>query len=207
MAGAITERLVGTRRPEPAIPPFPVERFTVDEYLQIVREGILPQDRRFELLEGWIVPKLSRNPPRDSALNRLQRRLILMLGDAWVVRGQSAARLSESVPEPDIAVAIGPEARYDDAHPTYAEMRIAIEVADSSLSEDRTLKLRIYARNRIPEYWIVNLVNRRVEAYKRPRSGRVPSYRIRTIFGLKARLPVVLDGKSLGEIIVADILP
>ena len=192
---------------EPAIPPLPVQRFTVDEYFQIIRAGILPQDRRYELLEGWIVPKMSRNPPHDSALFRLHRRLLLLLGEEWVARAQSAARMTESVPEPDIAVAVGPEDRYDDAHPTFADMRLAIEIADSSLAEDRTLKLRIYARNRIPEYWIVNLVDRRVEVYTRPRAGRVPAYRSRTEYGPGDKVPVTLGGEHLGEIIVDDILP
>jgi Uma2 family endonuclease len=115
--------------------------------------------------------------------------------------------MTESVPEPDIAVAVGPEDLYDDAHPTFADMRLTVEVADSSLVEDRTMKLRIYARHRIPEYWIVNLVDRRVEVYTRPRAGRVPAYRVRTDYGPGEKVPVVLGGDTLGGISVDDILP
>ena len=51
----------------PVVPPVPVRRFTVDEYHQMIRAGILGEDDDVELLEGWIVPKMPRNPAHECA--------------------------------------------------------------------------------------------------------------------------------------------
>ena len=59
---------------------------------------------------------------------------------------------------------------------------LLVEVADSSLDDDSTDKLRLYAAERIAQYWIVNLIDRRVEGYTNPRGGKAPGYRTRTAF-------------------------
>src|SRR3954466_14379948 len=98
----------------PRQPPFPVAGFTLDQYHRMIRSGVFDEDERVELLKGWVTPKMPRNPPHDSTVTRTHRALRSRLGDEWVVRPQCAATLGDSEPEPDVAVAAGPDGRYDD---------------------------------------------------------------------------------------------
>jgi hypothetical protein len=85
------------------------------------------------------------------------------------VRVQSPLALSDdSEPEPDIAVV--PAAEYRRAHPTQA--LLVVEVADTSVQKDRGIKTALYATADIPEFWLVNLIDRVVEIHRTPVSGR-----------------------------------
>jgi Uma2 family endonuclease len=72
----------------------------------------------------------------------------------------------ESAPEPDLAVVRGRHADYRHEHP--ARAALVVEIAESSLAFDRVHKGSLYARAGIPDYWIVNLVDRVVEVYREP---------------------------------------
>lgn len=193
----------------PAVPPLPVRRFTVDEYHHLIKTGFFREDDRIELLNGWIVAKMGINPPHASAVTRLSRRLARLLGESWLVREQSSItiRPSDSEPEPDIAVVPGPEDAYDAHHPYPKDIALLVEVADSSLAEDRGEKLLTYAAARIAVYWIVNLVDRRVEVYTQPRAGKNPSYKRQMNYGPEDTVPVVILGKPVGRIAVKELLP
>jgi Uma2 family endonuclease len=189
------------------VPPVPVIRFSVDDYELMIREGILAEPERLELLDGWIVPKVTHNPRHDSAVFRLHRRLLRLLSDDWIVRVQSSISITLSLPEPDLVVARGPEDLYDLARPSPNDIALLVEVADSTLRQDQTVKLELYARDRIPLYWIVNLVGNRIEVYSQPRGGKHPGYKKRAVYGLADRVPVVLRGKHVGEIRAREVLP
>jgi hypothetical protein len=193
----------------PATPPpdFEVMRFTVDDYERMIASGTIAEDDRVELLDGWIVAKMPHNAPHDSSVNRLQRRLMRLLGDEWLVRGQSSARLDTSVPEPDLAVVPGPEERYDTRRPRPVDLQMVAEVADSSLARDRGQKLRMYARNRVRVYWIVNLRERVIEVYTLPRGGKSPTYRQCDVYAHGQTVPVVVGGRTLGSLSVSELLP
>jgi Uma2 family endonuclease len=92
-------------------------------------------------------------------------------------------------------------------HPAPADVALVVEVADSSLELDRTEKLRVYARARIPVYWIVNIPDMQIEAYSQPRGGRSPTYRQRRDYLPAEMIPVVIAGQSAGTIAVRDLLP
>jgi Uma2 family endonuclease len=77
-------------------------------------------------------------------------------------------------------VAVGPEAEYQHRHPGPRDLLFLIKVSDSTLDDDTTTKLRLYAAEKVIQYWVVNLVDRRVEVYTHPRCGKTPSYRTRT---------------------------
>ncbi len=87
-------------------------------------------------------------------------------------------------------------------------MGVLVEVADSSLGRDRGIKKRVYARAKVSVYWIVNLIDRCVEVYTNP-SGPTenPDYDLPQVYGENDRVPVVLDGKEIGQIEVKAILP
>jgi Uma2 family endonuclease len=181
-------------------------RFTVAEYQRMAYAGAFDKVR-VELLDGWIVDKKMHNPPHDFTFNRLNGRLIRMLTGEWVVRNQSTILLRRSVPEPDLVVARGPEETYAERHPGPKDTVLVVEVSDATLSSDRGFKGALYARARIPIYWIVNLVNHRVEVYTDPKAGRSPAYRARSDCAVDESVPLVLDGREIARIPVREILP
>src|SRR3954451_24966564 len=80
-------------------------QFSVAEYHKLIDIGILTEDDNLELLEGYLVHKMSRNPPHDGTLQLLLLALQLVLPAAWCLRLQSAITLADSEPEPDVAIA------------------------------------------------------------------------------------------------------
>jgi Uma2 family endonuclease len=202
MASATT-----THPKEIASDPRPVHRFTVDQYEHLAETGVLTADDRVELLEGVIVDKVTQNPPHNAAIDLARGALQPLLRPGWIIREQKAVRLSDSEPEPDLAVVRGPVKRYAKRHPTPQDIAQAVEAADASLADDRNRKGRVYARSLIPIYWIINLVERKVEVYTQPKGGRVPGYRERRDYGPGESIPVVIAGREVGVVAVRDLLP
>jgi Uma2 family endonuclease len=187
-------------------PPLPMYRFTVEQYHRMIENGVFG-DSRVELIEGWIVQKMTHNPPHDGTVLLVQTELLKRLPAEWVLRVQSAITLSDSEPEPDLAVAVGPARRYVRTHPRPRDLALLVEVADTILDEDRGVKQRLYARNRVHCYWIVNLNDLVVEVYTGPRGGRSPGYRERHDYGPDDSVPLTIDGQELAPIPVRDMLP
>jgi Uma2 family endonuclease len=93
--------------------------------------------------------------------------LRLVFPQGFDVRTQLPLALGEySEPEPDVAVVVGSARDYANAHPTTAVL--VVEIADSTLALDRHTKASLYAAAGVPEYWIVNLVERQIEIYREP---------------------------------------
>ena len=186
-----------------AAEPSPPLRHTSEQYFRLVSEQVLHGDDSVELLEGVIVARSRQNPHHASGVWRAQRALATAVGDRTVVRAQSPLIAGHhSVPEPDVAVVPGCAADYEHAHPTTA--LLVVEVADSSLLQDRLTKAAIYAAAEIPELWIVNLRDGWVEVARAPEpAGR----RYTTAF-------VARRGERLGilalqavSVLVDDLLP
>lgn len=147
--------------------PQPEPLFTAERYFALVDEGVLQPDDRVELLEGVIVAMPPQSPPHAGYLNLIAHRLSELIGARAAVRTQGPLPVSIlSVPEPDIAVVPGTDADYLERHPTTA--LLLVEVAATSLPQDRLTKAAIYAAAGIPEYWIVNLRDRALEILREP---------------------------------------
>lgn len=142
----------------------------LDEYHRMIDTGILDEDERVELLGGVIVEMSPQSKRHALSTQRLTRLLARFLPDHLAVRPQLplTITLEASEPEPDLAVVTALEAEQSERHPERA--LLVIEVAADSLQKDRGVKSRLYARAGIPEYWIVNLVDDQVEAYRDPDS-------------------------------------
>jgi Uma2 family endonuclease len=140
-------------------------RFSVAEYHKLIDIGLLTENDNLELIEGYLILKLSRSPPHDSCIHLALRMLLRCLPPDWSLRIQSAITLSDSEPEPDLAVVRGDERTYAARHPFPVDVGLVIEVADSTLAGDRADKGRIYARAGLAVYWIINLIDRQVEVY------------------------------------------
>jgi Uma2 family endonuclease len=189
------------------MPLRPLYRFTVEQYHRMIEAGIFTTNARAELLEGWVVGRLPHSPPHDTTVHLAQAQFFGLLPAAWLLRIKSSITLADSEPRPDLVIAAAPGRRYLQSHPRPGEIALVVEVADATLLADRTDKVRIYARARIPVYWIVNLVDGRVEVYTQPRAGKSPTYRQRHDYGPDARVPLVLAGRQTGRIAVQEMLP
>jgi len=184
-----------------AVPTDVIWRFSVDQYHAIIRAGILTEDDPVELLEGWLVTKMPKNP-RHSVVTRLIRQALENLGaPGWYVDTQEPLTTADSEPEPDVMVVRGETRRYLDRHPGPQDVPLVIEVADSSLQRDRTLKQRLYAAAGILVYWIVNLIDNQIEVHTDPSGpGDQPDYRHQQNYGLTDAIPVVIEGREVGHL-------
>jgi Uma2 family endonuclease len=142
-------------------------RISVERYCDLVATGVLDEDDRVELLEGVIVATPPPNPPHAEVVTAITYALIRAVGDRGVVRTQCSFHASEwSMPEPDLAVVGGRIGDHLAQHPRAA--CLIVEVADSSLKQDRLSKSRIYAAAGVPEYWIANLRDGVLEEFRDP---------------------------------------
>jgi Putative restriction endonuclease len=185
-----------------------IARFSVARYQRMIETGILTAEDKVELLEHYVVLKMPRNPRHDSTIQHMLEKLFASRPSGWSLRVQSALTLSDSQPELDFALVRGSAADYAHRHPGPNDTGLVIEVADSSLLRDQRDKTRIYARGGILAYWIINLVDQRVEVYTQP-SGPipVPSYGSFQVYQPGDAIPLVLDGNAVGVLAAADLLP
>jgi len=183
-------------------------RFTVAEYHELIRIGVLTTEDRVELIDGYLVNKMPQNDPHASTVQRLAEDLFRTTPTGWQARSQLPITLANGEPEPDAAVVRGGRRTYDDRHPGPADFGVVIEVADSTLRFDRRFKMAEYAGAHIPVYWIVNLIDAHVEVYTDPdATADPPAYRTRTDYAPGQSVPLVLDGQTVASIPVADLLP
>jgi Uma2 family endonuclease len=189
------------------LPPWRVHRFTVKQFQRMIESGVFGAEDRVELLEGWVINKVTQNPPHAVALELAQALLRALLPAGWHVREQKPITTPDSQPEPDLVVVQGLPRRYAKRHPTPRDVAVVVEVADETLLKDRTSKARLYARARLPVYWIINLVDAKVEVYTRPKRGKIPAYRERRDYGQDESVPFSVAGQELGLIAVRDLLP
>jgi Uma2 family endonuclease len=187
-----------------APPPRSIYRLTVDQYEAMVSSGIFSERDRLHLIDGILVSKMTKKPPRVIACEKTHDALRGTVGAGWRVMVEAPVRLSEhSEPEPGLALARGSADDYPENHPGPADVPLIIEVADSSLRDDRRLD-RIYGAAGVSVYWIINLVDRWVEVYTGLRPDR---YEVCSIDRPGQSVPVVLDGAEVGRIPVDDMLP
>jgi Uma2 family endonuclease len=155
---------------------FPVEtsrqqlthwRFTVHDYHRMGEAGILHEDDRVELIEGELVEMTAIGTRHFSCVNRLNRLLVMNVGDEAIVSVQNPVRLNEyNEPQPDVTV-IRPR-DYRESLPMPEDVLLLIEVSDTTLAYDRGVKLPLYARTGIREVWILDLPGETIERYTDP---------------------------------------
>ncbi len=178
----------------------PRRLFTVDEYHRMGEAGILTDDDRVELIEGELVAMAPFGSEHIAATNALTRLLVLAVGDRGIVSVRNPVRLTQrSEPQPDFAI-LKPRDDYRKALPRPEDTMLAVEVANTSLDFDRTVKLALYARSGIPEVWIVNLAAQEVEVYQSPvadsytsttRAGRSGTLAIKAIPGVLIPVDII----------------
>ncbi len=186
----------------PSAPSEPT-RMTVERYLGLVEAGVLAEDDRVELLEGVVVAMAPKNPPHDTGVTLATYALIRAVGGRAAVRTQCSLIIGRwSVPEPDVAVVAGSPRDYSEHHPQTA--LLVVEVAESSLQQDRLTKAGIYAAAGIPEYWIVNLREGALEVMREPAREEARYRHARTLRGGERVELTALPGSVVA---VSELLP
>jgi len=183
-------------------------RWTRGEYDRLISLGIFRPGEHLELLGGHLIVSEPQGSFHSAAVGLVDEALGACFGPGWAVRAQMPIALDdESEPEPDVAVVMGTHRDYAAAHPTRAAL--LVEVADSSLPDDRGTKAALYARAGIADYWILNLVDRVLEVSRDPVTAAVQSsgkhYREITI--LRPGAAVAPLSRPDARVEVAAILP
>lgn len=143
--------------------------FTAEEFQRMGEAGIFRQDARLELIEGEIIEMSPIGSPHAACVKFLSGLLHRLFGDAFIVGVQDPIRLNDfSEPQPDVTLLKWRDDYYREKHPTPAEVLLVIEVADSTVVKDKTIKIPLYARTGIAEAWLVNIPEERIEAYSAP---------------------------------------
>lgn len=194
-------------RIESAPPIEKLHRFTVRQFQLMIDEGVFRPGERLELLDGLIFEKMTQKPLHAVVLDLAHTALATLLPAEWYVREQKPIQAQKSLPEPDLVVVRSPATRYARKHPGAGDIAILIEVADTSLEFDRSIKGAVYARSKIAEYWIINLLDRTVEVHTRPRGGKSAGYELQTVHAGSDLIPVAVQGKELGMLALTDFLP
>ena len=150
--------------------PQQIRPITVKEYYRMVEVGILQADEKLELINGQIIRKMA---PQGSfhaaAISRTNRILFGRFFSDALVRLQLPISLNESSePEPDIALVKFEPTDYENSHPTADDVLLIIEVADSTLSGDLSIKNTLYAQAGISDYWVLDVKNQHLHVLREP---------------------------------------
>ncbi len=140
-------------------------RFTIEQYQRLDELGFF-DDRRVELIRG-VIFEITINTPHATASRLASYALRAIFGVGWVISDALPLKTDRrSLIEPDLTVVAGSIRDFTEVHPTTAAL--VVEISDSTLRKDRILKAHVYAQAGLPEYWIVNLVDRQLEVHRDP---------------------------------------
>ncbi|MER3433716.1 MAG: Uma2 family endonuclease [Leptolyngbya sp. ERB_1_1] len=143
--------------------------FTVEQYHRMIETGIITEGDRVELIRGEIVEMAAIETRHAAGVRRLNRLFYDKFGDRVLVSVQNPVEVDEySEPEPDIAILRPRGDFYGSAHPIPEDIFLLIEVSDSTIRYDRTIKIPLYAEDNIAEAWIVDVNAELVEVYRQP---------------------------------------
>jgi Uma2 family endonuclease len=187
----------------------------VDEYHAMIRSGELPEDTSIELIDGFLTfkdrsatgedPMTIGDQHRVAVLKAMRLAPLVEASGAFMQSQQPVMFQPLHEPEPDVAIIRGKVEDFLDHPPTAADVLCIIEVSDSSLRNDRTVKLKVYARAGIRQYVIINLPDRVIEVYTQPtKAGR---YRKRQILRSTDTLRLRVGKQKMLDVPVKQLLP
>jgi Uma2 family endonuclease len=187
------------------VPADPIWRLTVAQYHQMIDADILTEDDWVELLDGWLVAKMPKKPAHSLVTQLVADALRDRLPDGHFVNVQEPITTPDSEPEPDVTVIRGERCDFVYQHPEPENVALLVEVSDATLQRDRGLKLRVYAQAKITMYWIVNLVDERLEVYSDLGQDE-PIYQQHQVYTATDTVPVVIDGREVARLPVVQLL-
>jgi Uma2 family endonuclease len=177
--------------------------WTVEEFLRLAQEGRFGPDERVELIEGEISPMTPIGDNHAGFTNKANKVFSKFLDDKAIVSVQNPIQISNySRPQPDIAILKYREDCYVGISPKAEDVLLLLEISDSTLRMDRRVKLPLYAKAGIPEYWILNLEDNVLEVYRYPQAGKY----VETIL-LKASDTIALLAFPEIQVSVSQLIP
>lgn len=157
--------------------PETIHRFTVDEFQRMADAGVFHEDDRVELIDGQVVEMTPIGDRHAACVRRLIDLLATDVRDAAMVDAQNPVVLDDyGAPQPDVAVLRRRADRYP-THPRAGDVFLLIEVADTSVTYDREVKIPLYAGAAIAEAWLVNLPGDCIDVFREPADGRYTDVR------------------------------
>lgn len=183
-------------------------RFSRAEYEKLIDLGVFQPGEAIELIGGELMVAEPQSAAHYTAIQKTAKALEAAFGPGWAVRTQGPIGLDDdSEPEPDVAVVPGGPDDYGRAHPS--RPALTVEVVESSLAVDRQHKGSLYARAGLPDYWVLNLVDRVLEVYREPALDAAAPFGWRyarsEVFDATARVtPLAAPGSSIP---VSHLLP
>ncbi|WP_319419519.1 Uma2 family endonuclease [Pleurocapsa sp. FMAR1] len=143
-------------------------KWSVEDYHRIIESGVL-EGKSVELLEGEIIAMSPEKPIHSSRIDTVADYLRDVLRGKAKVREAHPITLDNSEPEPDIAIVQFEDNNYRDRHPDPQNIYWLVEVSNTTLTRDLEEKSVTYARNSIPEYWVVDLPDNKLWVFTSPK--------------------------------------
>jgi len=143
-------------------------RLSTAQYLRMIETGVLGPQDKVELIEGMIVQMSPQGSRHNHFLMELNR-LFVPLWDRAVIAVQATIVIAESaVFDPDLTL-LRPDANsFKTRHPRADDILLVVEASESSLPRDQKVKLPVYARAGIPEYWIADVEREVLIVHRNP---------------------------------------
>jgi Uma2 family endonuclease len=182
--------------------------FTADQLLQMIEHGIIPDEVDVELWNG-VIYKMTKGAGHNYTVAATGEALRGVVPPGYHVREEKSGRYGRyNLPEPDVMVVRGPASAFKRQHPQLSDVALVVEVCHHSPEQDCGKKSGWYAEAGIPVYWVINIAARAVDVFSRPEKGDAgTSYAIRVTVAEGGELVIVVDGRELGRVAVADLLP
>jgi Uma2 family endonuclease len=192
--------------------PEEVYRLTVEQFDSMVRSGLLDEDDPVELLNGVLVTKMPKNPRHTVGTRKVVRVLQSALPTGWFVQKEDSLEMPPGNKwEPHVAV-VRSDLEFDSSRDaSAADCCLVVEIVVTNYFRAQAEKLPVYAAAGIPVYWIVNLTGGigpgtgQVELYSDP-DQTAGQYRSRLDLRVGDEVPVVIHGREVARIAVADLL-
>lgn len=181
----------------------PRKLFSIDEYERMIETGILREDDRVELIRGEIVEMSPIGLEHITCVMRLNNLFLTQqLNHSLILSVQNPIRVpTNSRPQPDVTLLKWRDDFYAGKHPSSEDVLLLIEVSDTTLADDRNVKMPLYAESGVAEMWIVNLPEAVVEVYSSPAQGGYQHTRV-----ARRGETLSLHGGLVGAVQVDDIL-
>jgi Uma2 family endonuclease len=181
------------------------KRFTRSDVNRLNEAGIF-EGQRYELIEGDLIDKMGQNPPHAWSVAFVHSWLAKIFGGA-LIRGQLPVEVARedrdhSEPEPDLVVVVERKLDYATRHPRGDELLLLIEVADTSVYFDRRVKVALYARASVPEYWVLDVSARALFVHRHPLGGGY-----KQVTRLAEDETVAPDSRPDASVKVSELLP
>lgn len=146
--------------------------WTVDTFYRAIAAGVFDEPNRLELIRGELWEKEIVNPPHAAVTGRIARLCRRLFEPEFTVCEEKPIHIdSDGEPIPDITVVTGTPETYETRHPAPEEVRLIVEVADSSVTRDTQDKALLYAQAGIHDYWVSLVNERQLLVHRNPTSN------------------------------------